>query len=748
MRLRPHHSHTDDGRDIEAELRRQILTLWQTALIRLSRLKIQDEIETGLRFTTRRRSSTSSHRSTPRSVALWEPAGPAPTTGRADPAPGSWIGGDRDGNPTSPPTWCGWPPAAPRRPPSRTTSARTPALEEELSMSARLVHISDDLGTLADALDEAARADEPYRRALRVVHARLTGTAADPDRQPEHELELGLPRYAHRANCSRIWTSSMPRCAPTAAPCWPRPAGPAAGSGASVRFSSVRSGHATELRHARRRGRRTARLGGVHRTMRRCRRTSASRSWSRAVHPPATDHRDARPVELARKELGIVKAAAGRRTLRAAGGAELHHLDVPVGVGHAPRPRCCSRRPDCSMPPARRPTVRSGSCRCSRPSTICSTARRSWSRRWACRCTGASSARAATARKSCSAIPARTRTAAIWPPTGLYRAELDLVEMAHVRREFGCGSSTVAAGRSGVAAVRATTPSWPSRRARSTARCGHRAGRGHRGEVRRTGDGAPQSGDARRRDVESTLLDVEGLGSLDDDAYAVLDDLAARAQRLFQLVHETPGFVEYFEASTPVERDRCAQHRQPPDIPEARRRRSRTCGPSPGVLAWSQSRIMLPGWYGTGTAIEQWIADFNGRRRGPAGRAAGSLPALAFFRTVLSNMAQVLAKSDMGLAARYSELVEDPGWAGCSADPRRTRADDRHAQVGHRPRRPAGRQPGAGAVGVQPLPYLEPLNHLQVELLRQHRAGATDERTQRGILLTMSGLATALRNSG
>src|SRR5262249_48232622 len=69
-------------------------------------------------------------------------------------------------------------------------------LERELSMSARLVKISDELAALAEACDEPARLDEPYRRAGRVVHGRLTAAAkAILDRRPEHELDLGLKPY-------------------------------------------------------------------------------------------------------------------------------------------------------------------------------------------------------------------------------------------------------------------------------------------------------------------------------------------------------------------------------------------------------------------------------------------------------------------------------------------------------------------------------------------------------------------------
>jgi phosphoenolpyruvate carboxylase len=142
---------------------------------------------------------------------------------------------------------------------------------------------------------------------------------------------------------------------------------------------------------------------------------------------------------------------------------------------------------------------------------------------------------------------------------------------------------------------------------------------------------------------------------------------------------------------------------------------------------------MLPGWYGTGTAFEEWIAEGDGRlevlqdlhRRWP------------FFSTVLSNMAQVMAKSDMGLAAHYSELV----------DAEHDRTIRMHKLISGQDDLLADNPALARSV-FNRFPYLEPLNHLQVELLRRYRSGETNELVQRGILLTMSGLATALRNSG
>jgi len=145
-------------------------------------------------------------------------------------------------------------------------------------------------------------------------------------------------------------------------------------------------------------------------------------------------------------------------------------------------------------------------------------------------------------------------------------------------------------------------------------------------------------------------------------------------------------------------------------------------------------------------AFETWIADGDGGlellqdlyRRWP------------FFRTVLSNMAQVLSKADMGLAARYSELVED------EALRRRVfgKIVDEHDRTIRMHKLITGQDdlladnPALARSVFNRFPYLEPLNHLQVELLGRYRSGDDDELVQRGILLTMSGLATALRNSG
>jgi len=328
----------------------------------------------------------------------------------------------------------------------------------------------------------------------------------------------------------------------------------------------------------------------------------------------------------------------------------------------------------------------------------------------------------------------------------LYRAELDLVESARktgirLRLFHGRGGTVGRGGGPSYDAILAQPPGAVSGSLRLT----------EQGEVIAAKYAEPRIAHRNLETLlaatlESTLLDVEGLGDAAGPAYQVLDDLAARAQHAYaELVHETPGFVEYFKASTPVSEigslnigSRPTSRKPTTSIADLRA--------IPWVLAWSQSRVMLPGWYGTGTAVEEWIAEGEGRLE--------VLQELyvkwPFFATVLSNMAQVLAKSDMGLAAHYSELVADSELRHRVFD-KLVAEHDRTIRMhklitGHDDL--LADNPSLARSVFNRFPYLEPLNHLQVELLRRYRSGDDDELVQRGILLTMSGLASALRNSG
>jgi len=328
----------------------------------------------------------------------------------------------------------------------------------------------------------------------------------------------------------------------------------------------------------------------------------------------------------------------------------------------------------------------------------------------------------------------------------LYRAELDLVETARktgirLRLFHGRGGTVGRGGGRSYDAILAQ----PAGAVRGSLRLTEQ------GEVISTK--YAESGSAHRNleslvagTLESSLLDVEGLGSGAEAAYEVFEELADAAREAYaRLVHRTPGFVDYFRASTPIAEvadlnlgSRPASRKPTSSVSDLRA--------IPWVMAWSQSRVMLPGWYGTGSAIQEWAGADSERwqtlrdlyRRWP------------FFRTVMSNLAQVMAKADMDIAASYAELVEDATLRTTIFGMIRDEFDRTvqvHAAITGSDQLLSDNPALAESIRNR-FPYLEPLNQMQVDLLRRRRAGDESELVERGILLTMNGLATALRNSG
>jgi phosphoenolpyruvate carboxylase len=155
---------------------------------------------------------------------------------------------------------------------------------------------------------------------------------------------------------------------------------------------------------------------------------------------------------------------------------------------------------------------------------------------------------------------------------------------------------------------------------------------------------------------------------------------------------------------------------------------------------------MLPGWYGFGSAVDAWLKD-NPGGLATLRRMLGTWP---FFRTLLSNMDMVMAKADLAIASRYAGLVSDSTlrdeiFGRIQAEFERTRRyllaiEEQDEFLADNPllRRSIRNR----------FPYMDPLNHLQIELLRRHRAGEGDERVRRGIHLSINGIAAGLRNSG
>jgi phosphoenolpyruvate carboxylase len=246
--------------------------------------------------------------------------------------------------------------------------------------------------------------------------------------------------------------------------------------------------------------------------------------------------------------------------------------------------------------------------------------------------------------------------------------------------------------------------------------------------------------------LESSLLDEKGKSP--ERHAAIAEALSARAFEAYRSLVNTPGFVEYFRASTPIA--------EISDLNIGSRPASRLKGGGsterledlraiPWVFSWSQCRLMLPGWYGFGAAVETWVE--KNKNLDELREMYREWP---FFRSVLSNLDMVLAKSDLAIASRYAELVLDKKLRreifGKLSDEWQ-RARKWLAAITGNDELLADNPTLARSIRNR-FPYLDPLNHVQVELLRRYRAGDRDERLLRVIHLTINGLAAGLRNSG
>jgi phosphoenolpyruvate carboxylase len=222
---------------------------------------------------------------------------------------------------------------------------------------------------------------------------------------------------------------------------------------------------------------------------------------------------------------------------------------------------------------------------------------------------------------------------------------------------------------------------------------------------------------------------------------AAMHDLSRAAFRAYRnLVFETAGFPTFFRQMTPlIEISKLKIGSRPAS--RSNSDRIEDLRAIPWVFSWSQARVMLPGWYGVGHAL----AAFQ-----DTGLLREMLDAWPFFRATVDNLEMVLSKSDMAIAARYATLVEDPQLGGTIFGRIRdawTVTQERLLQITGQARL-LEKHPALDAAIRLRLPYIEPLNLLQVELLKRHRAGEQDPRVREGIQLSINAIATALRNSG
>ena len=264
--------------------------------------------------------------------------------------------------------------------------------------------------------------------------------------------------------------------------------------------------------------------------------------------------------------------------------------------------------------------------------------------------------------------------------------------------------------------------------------------------------------------LEATLLQTTRPAP--PEFLAVAEQLSQHSMAAYRkLVYETPGFADYFFAATPI--------REIAELNIGSRPASRKPGNHiedlraiPWGFSWGQCRVTLPGWYGFGSAVDQFLHPVRpelveGHRRASTSSARTvekeRLALLQkmqrewpFFRTLLSNMDMVLAKSDLALASRYSELVTDTRLRKkvfAAIDTEWHSTAQALAQITGDRERLAHNAALARSMRHR-FPYIDPLHHLQVELVRRHRAGLGDEAMRRGIHISINGIAAGLRNTG
>ncbi|MDP3657519.1 MAG: phosphoenolpyruvate carboxylase [Brevundimonas sp.] len=721
----------------DAGLRRQVTILWATRLVRQAGLVVQDEIDTVVSFLDRVFLQVA-----PAQLADWRRRLGAP-----DLAPfiriGSWVGGDRDGNPNVDGAVLTAALRSQARAVLRFYLDEVNALGAELSLSGSLSAISPELRALAAASGDRSphRADEPYRRALSEVYARLAAT---------HPVLTGQP---------------APRPPSFAAPPY---AGPDAfRADLAVLQDSLIANHGAVFEDDR-----LARLitaadvFGFHMATLDLRQNSDVHERVVAdllkVAGVCDDYvaldEDARLSILAAglasgrplfnpyaayadetiKERGILQAAAEAlrlfgpqairthvvsRTDAASDLLEVYLLLKEVGLYRPADPAAC---PIQAAPlfetiddlRAARPTLER---LLTEPSALA-----------VARARGVQEVMIgySDSNKDGSYL---TST---WELHEASRALKAVTDAADLRLQLfhGRGGAVGRGGGSSFAAVVAQPQGTVDGRIRVT----------EQGEVIANKYGEPE---VARRNLDALTCGVllaslrppadETFTGRHGETVAALSRASMAAYR--GLVYETEGFVDYFRAATPIA--------EIADLKIGSRPASRTTSTAiedlraiPWVFSWSQSRVMLPGWFGFGSAA--------------AGADTGELQAMnrdwPFFHTLIQNMEMVMAKADMTIARRYAALVPDRALAGRIFAAIQAEWDRTHAAVLAITGQSAllGSQPELDRLIRLRMPYVEPLNHVQIELIRRRRAGDDDPRVREGILLTLNGVAAGLRNSG
>src|ERR1700733_12080655 len=732
----------------DEQLRRAVLTLWQTNLLRRTKLTVLDEVANGLSFYD----YTFLHEVPRLHCVLEDRLNEGDDGARGDLASflrmGSWIGGDRDGNP--------FVTAEVMRGTLKMQSSRVlrfyleqlHALGAELSIAAHLADVSEELRGLAGRSPDTSphRSGEPYRLAVSGIYARLTATALKLDvetmRQPvgaaapyanagEFKADLDILDRSLIANNSRVIARGRLRLLRRAADCF----GFHLASLDMRQNSAVHERTVAELLDAATPGTsymglnedaRIALLAGELRNARPLtsafvRYSEESLSELAVFHAAAEAHArfgadvipqciismsegvsDLLEVALLLKEVGLVDPC-GRSAINI----------VPLFETIEDLQACAAIMDRLLSLPEYRRLVDS---------------------------------RGAVQEVMLGYSDSNKDGGFVTSGWELYKAEIGLISVferhgVRLRLFHGRGGSV---GRGG-------GPSYDAIIAQP--------GGAVNGQIRITEQGEIISSKYSNAEVGRNNLEILAAATLEAsllqpqqsaprvEYLKAMDQLSALAFKAYRgLVYETDGFADYFWGSTVITEistlnigSRPAARKKTREIEDLRA--------IPWVFSWAQCRLMLPGWYGFGSAVETWVAEHPEQGMPFLKELYREWP---FFRMLLSNMDMVLAKSSIAIASRYAELVPDVGLReeifGRIRQEWHT-SIERLLEIMGQERLLQG-NPLLDRSIRNRFPYLDPLNHVQVELLKEHRAQNPDEQVLRGIQLTINGISAGLRNSG
>ena len=741
--------------EIEKNIRRRITILWQTALIRVARPRIEDEIEVGLRYY-----KLSLLEEIPRinrdvAVELRERFGEEVPL-KPVVKPGSWIGGDHDGNPYVTAETVEYSTHRAAETVLKYYARQLHSLEHELSLSDRMNKVTPQLLALADAghNDVPSRVDEPYRRAVHGVRGRILATTAEligedavegvwfkvftPYASPEEFLNdaLTIDHSLRESNDVLIADDRL-----------------------SVLISAIESFgfnlYALDLRQNS-----ESYEDVLTELFERAQVTANYRELSEAekLEVLLKELRSPRPLiphgsdeysEVTDRELGIFRTAS--EAVKKFGPRMVPHciISMASSVTDVLEPMVLLKEFGLIAANGDNPRGTVDVIPLFETIEDLQAGAGILDELWKIDLYRNYLLQRDNVQEVMLGYSDSNKDGGYFSANwALYDAELQLVELCRsagvkLRLFHGRGGTVGRGGGPSYDAILAQPKGAVQGSVRIT----------EQGEIISAKYGNPET--ARRNlealvsaTLEASLLDVSELTD-HQRAYDIMSEISELSLKKYaSLVHEDQGFIDYFTQSTPLQEigslnigSRPSSRKQTSSVEDLRA--------IPWVLSWSQSRVMLPGWFGVGTALEQWIGEGE-----QATQRIAELQTLneswPFFTSVLDNMAQVMSKAELRLAKLYADLIPDREVAErvyavireeyfltkkmfCVITGSDDLLDDNPLLARSVQRR---------------YPYLLPLNVIQVEMMRRYRKGDQSEQVSRNIQLTMNGLSTALRNSG